>query len=365
MASRTLGFVTLIGAILAPAVNAHMIMAHPVPYGVDTLNNSPLSGDYPCKQRSGVYDVSTMNFMEVGKPQALSFTGTAVHGGGSCQISVSLDKEPTVSSVFKVVHSIEGDCPGVNGGPDSFNFQLPPNFPNGEFALAWTWFNKIGNREMYMNCAPITVTGGADNKDVYDKLPDMQLANIAQTTCKTADSMVPLFPNPGDSVDKRGGGPFVDFQGDCGAPSKGQPEMGGSTDGNGGSSSEQPPAVTSSPTSPSPSSTGMPGMAPVSSPAAQPSTANSVPAPAATSAPAGSNGGSGDASGSSSGCGADGTMVCNGANQFGICSFGKVVWQDVAAGTKCEDGKITFANANHRLVKRGVAGRISYNVTLD
>ncbi|KKY18969.1 hypothetical protein UCDDS831_g05601 [Diplodia seriata] len=320
MASRTLGFVTLIGAILAPAVNAHMIMAHPVPYGVDTLNNSPLSGDYPCKQRSGVYDVSTMNFMEVGKPQALSFTGTAVHGGGSCQISVSLDKEPTVSSVFKVVHSIEGDCPGVNGGPDSFNFQLPPNFPNGEFALAWTWFNKIGNREMYMNCAPITVTGGADNKDVYDKLPDMQLANIAQTTCKTADSMVPLFPNPGDSVDKRGGGPFVDFQGDCASRSHFVTHF----------------AV------PKLYEYAWHG-----------------------SSPAGSNGGSGDASGSSSGCGADGTMVCNGANQFGICSFGKVVWQDVAAGTKCEDGKITFANANHRLVKRGVAGRISYNVTLD
>ncbi|OJD37736.1 lytic polysaccharide monooxygenase [Diplodia corticola] len=358
MRSRTLGFVTLAGTMMVPIVDAHMIMANPVPYGVSTLNNSPLSGDYPCKQRSGVYDVSTMNFMEVGKPQTLSFTGTAVHGGGSCQISVSLDKEPTVSSVFKVVHSIEGDCPGINGGPDTFNFQLPPDFPNGEFALAWTWFNKIGNREMYMNCAPITVTGGADNKDAYDKLPDMQLANIPQTTCKTADSMVPLFPNPGDSVDKRGGGPFVDFQGDCGAPSKLQPVMGGNSDGNSGgsgsSSSQQPPAITSSVPSPSPSSTNMPdasGAAPVTSPAAHPSTpANGAPGPD-TPAPAG--------------CGEDGTMVCNGVNQFGICNFGKVIWQDVAAGTKCEDGKITFADKkDRRLIGRSVAGRISYRVAM-
>lgn len=356
MRFRTASLAALVGAIMAPAVKAHMIMAQPVPYGIDTLNNSPLEGDYPCKQRAGVYDISKMNFMEVGKPQMLSFTGTAVHGGGSCQISVSLDKEPTASSVFKVVHTIEGDCPGINGGPDTFNFQLPQGFPNGEFALAWTWFNKIGNREMYMNCAPITVTGGADNKDVYNGLPDMQLANIPQTTCKTVDSTVPLLPNPGDSVDKRGSGPFQNMQGDCGAPTKTQPQMGGN--GHDSPSSDQPPVVPSSPPSPSPTSTSMP--------TPDPSTpVESAPAAAKPSTSAGgSNNGSGNSTSDAS-CGEDGVMVCNGASQFGICSFGKVVWQDVAAGTKCEDGKITFAKKQRRVVTRGVAGRVSYNFTLE
>lgn len=68
---------------------------------------------------------------------------------------------------------------------------------------------------------------------------------------------------------------------------------------------------------------------------------------------------------SNAGCAEDGAMVCNGASQFGICSFGKVVWQDVAAGTKCEDGKITFAKKERRVVMRGVAGRVSYNFTLE
>lgn len=142
MFSHTSIFFAIVGGFLASFANAHMIMAQPVPFGVKTLNNSPLGNDYPCKQRAGVYDVSSMNNMEVGKPQALSFSGTAIHGGGSCQISVSLDKNPTPSSTFKVIHTIEGDCPGANA-PESFQFKIPDGFPNGEFALAWTWFNEV------------------------------------------------------------------------------------------------------------------------------------------------------------------------------------------------------------------------------
>lgn len=135
-----------------------MVITSPVPYGASSLNNSPLEpdgSDFPCKQRSGVYDVTTMNDIAVGVPQKLSFKGGATHGGGSCQVSVTLDKEPTKDSDWKVIHSIIGGCPSdapgnANSSPtylgaSQFEFSMPKGMPNGEYTLAWTWFNKVRN----------------------------------------------------------------------------------------------------------------------------------------------------------------------------------------------------------------------------
>ncbi|KAF2085103.1 lytic polysaccharide monooxygenase [Saccharata proteae CBS 121410] len=313
---------TTIAAILgnlALSANAHMIMAQPVPYGVDTLNNSPLSGsaDFPCKQRTGVYKVSKMNEMAVGKEQPLSFKGSAIHGGGSCQISVSMDKEPTAKSVFKVIHSIEGGCPGVDS-PETFNFKIPDGFPNGEFALAWTWFNKIGNREMYMNCAPITVTGGSSDTKVFDALPDMFVANVpGTTTCKTPDSANAIFPNPGDSVETTSAGQWATMATIAGC------------------AQSTAAAKASSPATPTASSTpAAVSSSPVSSTAVMstPSTLSTTPGPYSNS--------TGTTTSTTFTCSTDGAFLCNGLNQWGLCDHGKVVWQAVASGTKCENGQI-------------------------
>lgn len=135
-----------------------MKIRSPVPYGDATLNNSPLENDgsdFPCKQRSGVYDITKMNTVPVGVPQQLSFTGGATHGGGSCQVSVTLDKEPTKKSEWKVIHSIIGGCPSNftgNLAEDAtsqraavFDFSMPKGMPNGQYTLAWTWFNKVSH----------------------------------------------------------------------------------------------------------------------------------------------------------------------------------------------------------------------------
>lgn len=200
-------------SLLVSSVNAHMVITSPVPYGVSSLNNSPLEddgSDFPCKQRSGVYDISEMNQIAVGVPQKLSFKGGATHGGGSCQLSVTLDKNPTKESQWKVIHSILGGCPNsqagnANGSPDydgnpTFEYTMPKGMPNGQYTMAWTWFNKIGNREMYMNCAPIEVSGGADNNDVLDTLPDMFVANIGNG-CTTSESQDFVFPQCGLNVE--------------------------------------------------------------------------------------------------------------------------------------------------------------------
>jgi hypothetical protein len=220
----------LLGAMLAmgPLVaNAHMTMLNPVPWGKP--NNSPLDAggsDFPCK--AVAYTGGKANDWPVGSTQQLSLGGTAVHGGGSCQISVSTDKAPTKSSKWKVIYSIEGGCPPpppgggnyVEGTQKSlvFPFTIPEELPNGDLAMSWTWFNKIGAREIYQNCAPVTVTGGASDMSAFDALPDMAVANIASiNTCKTTETFDYTFENPGQYSIKNGTGPYKALCG--GAPS--------------------------------------------------------------------------------------------------------------------------------------------------
>lgn len=141
--------IVAVAAVLA-TTNAHMIMTEPVPYSVDKINSDPISkAQFPCKSQNG-FTVSTMNQMAVGEEQRLSFSGSAVHGGGSCQLSVTMDTEPTANSVFKVIKSIEGGCPGVDGAKN-YTFSLPDSIPNGKATFSWTWLAKLsGGRELYM-----------------------------------------------------------------------------------------------------------------------------------------------------------------------------------------------------------------------
>ncbi|KAI0571942.1 Lytic polysaccharide monooxygenase [Pyrenophora tritici-repentis] len=204
-----LGFVcTLLASTLA-----HVMLESPVPHGRPTLNNSPLDGtgvDFPCKLRAGVYDVTQMNYWTAGEAQTIRFIGSAVHGGGSCQFSVSEDLQPTKSSRWKVVHSVVGGCPAsvegnLLGGPasrvaDTFEVVLPKELPSGKYTFAWTWFNRQGKREMYMNCAPITVRGGGNNTGFLASLPDMFVANLPSSACSTIENFDYAFPDPGSAV---------------------------------------------------------------------------------------------------------------------------------------------------------------------
>ncbi|KAI4145829.1 MAG: hypothetical protein L6R39_003681 [Caloplaca ligustica] len=227
MPSKMFAIMATAWALLS-ATNAHMMMWTPAPYGPSSINNSPLEtsgSDFPCKQRPGVYDPPrSKNIMAIGSPQTLSFNGSAVHSGGSCQISLTKDLKPTKSSKWMVIHSIMGGCPAnVDGnlpGDDpsamaaaKFTYQIPPGIAPGDYTFAWTWFNKVGNREFYMNCAPITVTGGSKRRNVpaHDyfnstetytsdeifkrdtSFPDMFVANIPTSDC-LVDSGLNVLP---------------------------------------------------------------------------------------------------------------------------------------------------------------------------
>lgn len=49
--------------------------------------------------------------------------------------------------------------------------------------------------------------------------------------------------------------------------------------------------------------------------------------------------------GTGTSCPSNGEIVCSSdGTQFGMCNFGKVTFQPVAAGTQCKDGRIGFAD---------------------
>jgi len=143
--------------------HGHMFLANPTRFSTPAATNGPLLADgsnYPCQYSGSGGYAGTANTYALGSTQELSFEGVAVHGGGSCQVSLTTDLEPTASSVFRVIHSIQGGCtatgetgnlPGDDAtAPDPFtyNFTIPSDIPSGQYTLGWTWLNRIGNREL-------------------------------------------------------------------------------------------------------------------------------------------------------------------------------------------------------------------------
>ncbi|OBT64131.1 hypothetical protein VE03_06281 [Pseudogymnoascus sp. 23342-1-I1] len=335
---------------MASYANAHIKMTTPKPFGASSLTNDPLLGDgsdFPCKQSGGIYDAEgASNTMALGSTQPLNFVGSAVHGGGSCQISVTYDEKPVKDSVWKVIHSIEGGCPaqGVEGNlgggpdtpvPDDYSFSIPDSLPTGKAVLAWTWFNKVGNREMYMNCAPIDITGRNSKSKretaAYDALPDMFIANI-DNGCGTKEGVDLQFPSPGNFVDKFGSGSLRGPVGNCQAGS-------GST---GGSGSSEAHFSTQGSSSASSACTVLP-----SATAAPVETA----APVVTDVDVLANNtiaGSSETAAGSPCPDQEGTWNCISGTTFQRCASGEwSVVQSVAEGTTCEAGisqNIKFVN---------------------
>lgn len=384
----------LAGLLLAASVNAHMNMAVPVPFSYEKIkeDKAPITAQqYPCKTQYG-FDITQMNNIAVGAEQSLSFDGTAIHGGGSCQLSVTTDKVPSASSKFKVIMSMEGGCPGTTA-PEQFKFKLPDSIPNGQVTLAWTWFSRLsGGPELYMNCAPVTVTGGASDTSKFDQLPDMFVANIATADCTTPPNFNVLFPNPGQNVvtDESAAKNEAPTGTGCGKAIAG----GGASPSGGASSAAaaqssaavvQSSAIQSSAAAAIPTSNPGGVFAPSASSAAaieptstmttlvtvtaslsDPAMTTSAPAasePAASEPAASEPAASASApaaaaptssGGGNTGCTTNGAVLCNGPTQFGLCDDGKVVWQPVAAGTTCSNGQIT-RRAFHRQLRGRVA----------
>ncbi|KAH6876376.1 hypothetical protein B0T10DRAFT_585460, partial [Thelonectria olida] len=368
----------IVGTALALAcgeVSSHLIMIEPHPFNLDTaplLQVDPLSADFPFPCQNANPTVENVTTVTAGSSTLVKFQGSAVHGGGSCQFSVAYaDTPPADVSEWKTIYSIIGGCPaeaagnlvsdgtdpsGRETGPEcgndsdkeclrQFNIPIPKEMKNGKAIFAWTWFNKIGNREMYMNCAPIEITGGSDDSSFVDGLPAPFKANIPGECTTNAIESVIGFPKPG-KYGKVNDQITPDSQGTCEAPSEPAFE-----DSNGGNSSEPVASGTDASSAPVATASESPSTdTPVLSntPSQATSIVSSMEVPVSSESPVASqtsaeNPDSTDQPGSADGmtaCPTSGELVCFSESSFGICNFGWALPQDVPAGTACKDGVI-------------------------
>ncbi|GAA5949902.1 hypothetical protein JCM3765_007732 [Sporobolomyces pararoseus] len=191
-------------------VKAHVELLFPPPINskydpqtieanIDYSMTSPLNQDgsnFPCKGYNTAEAYKTLKpvaTLKAGQDFEIEFApGGAVHGGGSCQFSISYDQGKT----FAVIYSVEGGCPLQS----NYSVPIPKGLPAAKSAtFSWTWFNKVGNREMYQNCAIVDITGGSSSSFTG---PELYRANTFEDgTCTTVEGVEPVFPNPGPAVE--------------------------------------------------------------------------------------------------------------------------------------------------------------------
>ncbi|KAK5711371.1 hypothetical protein LTR17_018438 [Elasticomyces elasticus] len=199
--------------LLLPSALCHMEMSYPHPFrskfnpdndytNIDYSNTDPLQADgsnYPCKGYHKDAASQPSATYTAGSTYNMTLAGSATHGGGSCQLSLSYDNGET----FSVIKSMIGGCPLVS----TYDFTIPTYARSGDALLAWSWQNYEGNREFYMNCAPIAITSGSSRRrrrtafNSLDSLPKIWKANLASVTdCTTIPDENPVYPNPGPDV---------------------------------------------------------------------------------------------------------------------------------------------------------------------
>ncbi|KAI6581591.1 hypothetical protein MCOR14_008610 [Pyricularia oryzae] len=287
----------------AATANAHLQMMTPAPF--PGYNSGPWGpqpdgtfNPFPCQ---GKMTGGTATDLKLGSSgNKLVFKGSAVHSGGSCQVSLTYEANLTKDRVWRTITSFHGGCPikfDGNMPPNAeavldsgLTYDVPADIPAGDAKIAWTWINKSGHREFYMQCGPVKLSGPGGPKANFEKLPEMVVANVEGFPCKTEEGKDYKFKNPGSKVVTAPGLNLVTLE--CGAG------------GGGGGGGDAAPA-----------------------PAGPP-----APAPGPAPAPAAGGGGGG-------GC-TSGAFKCVGDAKFQQCANG--AWaaeMAVAAGTKCQDGK--------------------------
>ncbi|KAK3300636.1 uncharacterized protein B0H64DRAFT_448969 [Chaetomium fimeti] len=419
---------TGIAMLLLGGAHGHMVMNSPAPYSLDIqplLQVDPISGGlypYPCHNQ---YGFTHRTAVEAGGATLVNFTGGGQHGGGSCQFSITYDEPANggdwnKSAEFKTIYSIIGGCPAVftdeshnlapvavdqnrrqdgkHCGNDSgvdcirqFMVPIPKFLKNGPATFAWTWFNKLGNKEMYMNCAPIEITGGTSDETEMKNLPNIFVANSPNDpevpNCITgtrADNVVVNFPEPGkygrvlqapvEPMNKPSGyctqipaaqspptfepdPPFTVAKIKQAGPAATTPTppVEDTTSPTLGHSVNQPITETANTTTTSTADRSMTRSPPpiivpttLSTTISEVSTINlsvtptptptAIPAPAVAVAAAAAM--ANKPNGKAVACASNGALVCLDDGTFGLCDWGWLTPQRVAEGTECKEGKI-------------------------
>jgi hypothetical protein len=360
--------------------NAHMFLAEPVPIQGNAIKDplDPSGSNFPC--HGAALPTSGGQKLVAGETFPLKLeladgANTAVHGGGSCQLAILSDTTNAADPAsWNVIYSIEGGCPSNTKGNllaplsavacetndqgdcvHSWDIPMPKGVKSGNAILSWTWFNTIGNREMYQNCVNVDITGGSGD----GTFPPLFVANLASVnSLKTTEESDVLFPQPGE---------FVTTMSATNGHNYPKATL-GAGEAPGGYTA---PKATSVPAYSAPAPSVPAYSAPASSAPAYSAptqiasqiqsydnqkqkqtyttfaTATSAVAAPSSEAPAPaptgySDAGSNNASSSSSTpCSEEGALICIGSDSFGICDQGAAVKQALAKGTACTNGVIS------------------------
>ncbi|OQO13975.1 hypothetical protein B0A48_00850 [Cryoendolithus antarcticus] len=405
--TNILAYAAIAATTLSTVCDAHFFISSPTPIqGSAPKDPLEASGsNFPC--HGVALPSSGGQKMAAGSSQNLKFElngglNTAVHGGGSCQLSLLYDiskaKDP---SAWHVIYSIEGGCPAnikgnfPEGGAvactsenegdcvHSFDYTIPQGVESGNAILSWTWFNTIGNREIYQNCAAVEITDGTGSE--MSSLPAMFVANVASVNdCHTTEQEAVGFPDPGKYVIQQtatNGFSYPVSTLACGGGAAAPSSYGGASSTAAATATSSAYAAPTSSAYAAPSSaaavpTSAPAITnPVSSapPAYQtggavtettyattfatvtagsPGPSASSPAEASPSALASSPGPAAKSSDGSVSCSDDGGVVCIDATHFGICNFGSAVPMPLAAGTTCANGVVSRKKRSARHMER-------------
>lgn len=295
--------------------------------------------------------------MAIGEEQSVSFSGQAVHGGGSCQFSLSgpivngaWANYPLKDSEWKVIHSIEGGCPARNQkgnldvpNSDKYSFKIPDGIEPGDYVFSWIWLPRIGGQpEYYQNCAPITVTPAKTKRiNAPDRralratrrtsFPQLFMANMGDLSggCTTSEALAKqlaiAFPNPGPSVERPEGAENL-FKQQC----DGNPRAGKSQ----GDDNDNAPDASTDLTPESSASSSKPSFATsvVPSPSTAPSSSTAVVSTSTSDTKA-------DPTSSFEAC-VEGHLTClDDGVHFATCTGGQLTGpQPIAPGFKCKVG---------------------------
>ncbi|KAJ9060967.1 hypothetical protein DSO57_1025416 [Entomophthora muscae] len=110
-------------------------------------DNTKIDFPFPCR---GLPVGNITDTLTAGTKFVSQLAGDITHNGGHCEWSISYD-----GSTFVTIHTIIGEC--VTHGVRQYLINLPDTAPPGQAVLAWTWVNRTGLREFYMNCADVMV----------------------------------------------------------------------------------------------------------------------------------------------------------------------------------------------------------------
>ncbi|KAJ1972924.1 hypothetical protein H4R34_005246 [Dimargaris verticillata] len=181
---------------------------------------------------------------KAGDTVMMQFDNNAIHKGGHCEFSISLD-DKTFVALKTIVLECFIDSNGLN-----IPITIPETAPTLKDAtLAWTWVNAEGNREFYMNCMDVDIEGVEGGQIVG---PEIVIANYGAD-----ESVYPKIGQfyHGDSprTELYENRPMITLGGDGAAAPTSTPT---STDD---ADDEPTPSATNDPSAPQPTATSIPG----------------------------------------------------------------------------------------------------------